>query len=348
MKIENYRFVKNQLAKDRSRDIFAEEIIDSLTPPCSDREKRHIAEMINAEANQLGAAYRQEKLAPLGAVKAEKDYLDARVREQGDRLKEAEQEFADKRASRGSLIVFTFLSLCLVVCLVAEASLTRNTLPYILDVKRNSFEGWMLALVTVAAVGTLEIVIGTLIWNRWHVARSHKSLAVRIAGWLLISCFLLSIGWLNIHTLSAIAPAREEVVKLQRNLDLPEEVKPEPVDWKKIDAAIFWVSMAAAINGALLFLIATKELNTAYWRILLAVLLLRFRQRRLKKKQSRAEARLNTLQDAWEHIDERVHEIIEGYRSRLLIRLDQALKGPHQLRPYLQRVNEILAARINR
>lgn len=163
----------------------------------------------------------------------------------------------------------------------------------------------------------------------------------------MITLFLLSIGWLNIHTLSAIAPAREEVVKAKRNLDLPEEVKPEPVDWKKIDQAIFWVSMAAAINGALLFVIARKELNTAYWRALLAVLLLRFRQRGLKRKQLLAEARLNTLDEALKHIDERVQEVIEAYRSRLLILLEQALRRPHQLRPCLQRASEILAVRIN-
>lgn len=34
MKIENFRLTKDKSAKDESRDVFAEEIIDSLTPPC--------------------------------------------------------------------------------------------------------------------------------------------------------------------------------------------------------------------------------------------------------------------------------------------------------------------------
>jgi hypothetical protein len=117
MKIENFTFAGNRSAREGNREVFAEEIIDSLTPPCSDRLVRRIVEKVNAEANQLGAAYRQEKQAVLEIAKAGKGCLDARVQEQGDRLKEAAQEFAAKRADRGSLIVFAFLSLCLVVCL---------------------------------------------------------------------------------------------------------------------------------------------------------------------------------------------------------------------------------------
>jgi hypothetical protein len=226
---------------------------------------------------------------------------------------------------------------------VADFTPTWNTLPYILEIKKHSIEGILLALAPAVAVAILKVIIGTLVWDRWHAARSHPSRAVRIAGWMLIAVFMLPVGGLTVYTMSIIAPAREEVVKARRNLDLLEGEKPEPVDMKKIDRAILWVSITAAVNGALFFLIGMKELNTAYWRILLAVLFLRSRQRSLKGQQSQAEARLNTLQEAWEHIDERVQEVIDAYRSRLLILLEQALKRPHQLRPYLRRVDETLA-----
>lgn len=295
----------------------------------------------------MGAAYRQEKNAEFEAVRADKNLLDSHAQEHRSRLEKAGQELEAKRANRGSLILAAILLACVVACVFADFTPTWSTLPYILDIRKHSVEGIMLALAPAVAVAILKVVISTLIWDRWRAARSHPSLKVRVAGWALIALFLIPVGGLTIYTVGVIAPAREEVVKARRNLDLPEGAKPEPVDWKKIDRSILWVSITAAINGALFFLIGMNELNTAYWRILLAVLLLRFRQRRLKKKQSRTEARLNTLQDAWEHIDDRVREIIEAYRSRLLIFLEQALRRQHQSRSYLQRVNEILAARIS-
>lgn len=343
MKIEDFKFTRNKSAKKESHEVFAEEIIDSLTPPCSDRELRRIVEKINAEANQVGAAYRQEKLSELEAARADKNIFDAQTQEHGSRLGKAEQELEAKRASRGSLILAVILLACVIACVVADFTPTWNTLPYILEIKKHSIEGVLLALAPAVAVAILKVVIGTLVWDRWHAARSHPSLTVRIAGWVLIAVFMLPVGGLTIYTMSIIAPAREEVVKARRNLDLPEGEKPEPVDMKKIDRAILLVSITAAVNGALFFLIGMKELNTAYWRILLAVLFLRSRQRSLKGQQSQAEARLNTLQEAWEDFDERVQEVVEAYRNRLLILLEQALKRPHQLRPYLRRVNEILA-----
>jgi hypothetical protein len=343
MKIEDFKFARNRSVKQENHEVFAEEIIDSLTPPCSDRELRRIVEKISAEANQVGAAYWQEKQSELEAARADKNLFDAQAQERFSRLEKAERELEAQRASRGSLILAAILLACVVACVVADFTPTWNTLPYVLEIKKHSIEGVLLALAPAVAVAILKVVIGTLVWDRWHAARSHPSLAVRIAGWVLIAIFMLPVGGLTIYTMSIIAPAREEVVKARQNLDLTVGETPEPVDMNKIDRAILWVSITAAVNGALFFLIGMKELNTAYWRSLLAVLFLRSHQRSLKGRQSQAEARLNTLQEAREHIDERVQEVVEAYRSRLLILLERALKRPRHSRPYLQKANEILA-----
>lgn len=342
MKIEGFKIASNRSERKERHALFAEEIIDSLAPPCSDRELRRIVEKINAEGNQVGTAYRQEKLSELESARADKNLLDARAQEYCSRLEKGERELQAMQVSRGSVILAAILLACVIACVVADFAPTWNTLPYVLEIKKYSIEGILLALAPAVAVAILKIVIGTLVWDRWYAARSHPSRAVRIAGWVLIAAFMLPVGGVTIYTMSIIAPAREEVVKARRNLGLMEGEKPEPVDMKKIDRAILWVSITAAVNGALFFLIGMKELNTAYWRILLTVLFLRVRQRSLKEKQLQAGARLNALQEAWEHIDERVQEVIEAYRSRLLILLERALRRPPQLRPYLQRVNEIL------
>jgi hypothetical protein len=329
------------------QELWAEQMIASLQPPCSPRLIDQLVATINAEAARVGSNYRQQKKAELAAAQTDKTAWDTQVEEHRSWYKDVADEYQEKRKDRGSLFLVALLLPCLVACLVAEYSLTLNTLPYILDIRKDSFEAMMLSLITVAAVASLKIVLGLLIWDRWLTARSHTSLWVRIAGWVLLVAFLLPVGAMATYTVYVIAPAREEVVKARRNLELPPDVRPEPVDWEKINRAVLWVSVAAAVNGALFALVIFKELNTGYWRTLGLLGCLRWRRRKLTAGQTQAEKNCQALLDDWQQIDKHVAEISDAHRARLMLRLEQVLKRPPQIRAARERVDEILGVRFS-
>jgi hypothetical protein len=154
-------------------------------------------------------------------------------------------------------------------------------------------------------------------------------------------------GAMATYTVYVIAPAREEVVKARRNLELPPGVQPEPIDWEKINRAVLWVSVAAALNGALFALVIFKELNTAYWRTLGLLWWLRFQRRGLTDGHAQAEKNWQALLDDWQQIDKHVAEVSAAHRSRLLLRLEQVLKRPPQIRTARARVDEILGVRFS-
>jgi hypothetical protein len=319
-----------------------ENLVKTLPVPFSDVEMNCLARMAEIESEQAGERYRQEQKFALEAARADKKRI-AVLLEGNRRLCEETKKLLGP-AWLDALKSFTalFSLLGFTACLVAEFVLTWATLPYILDVDRNSFAGIMLALAPTVATAILKVIFEITVWNVWETARAHRSIRIRILGWLLIVAFLLSVGALTVYMVSVIAPAREEVVKILQEPDPSADQEAQQVDWEKIHRAVFWVSICAAVDGAVFYLIALKDLNIFIHMLRLRSL--RTQRRKLLKEMSDAEAQVKTLEEAWEQIAERTGRVIGHCRERLLLVVEQARRRPHQQRPFRERVDESYAA----
>jgi hypothetical protein len=327
--------------RDSSRQVYLEDLIEILPAPFSEAQVESLSRMAEIESEQAGEAYRQEQQLELETARAAKKRI-AVLLEGNRRLCEETQKFRPAWTDILKCLTGLFSLTAFTACLVAEFVLTWATLPYILDVERSSFAGIMLALAPTAAMAILKVIFEITVWNVWETARVHQSIRVRTLGWLLIVAFLFSVGTLTVYTVSVIAPAREEVVKILQEPDPAAGQEAQEVDWEKIHRAVFWVSICAAVDGAVFYLIAIKELNILVH--LWSLSSLRRKRRELLKESSDAEAQVKTLEEAWEQIAERTGRVAAHCRERLLLLVELARRRPRPAGSFRERVDESYAA----
>jgi hypothetical protein len=331
--------------RDSSRQVYLEDLIEILPASLSEAQVESLTRMAEIESEQAGEAYRQEQQLELETARVAKKRIDVLL-EGNRRLCEERQKFLGPAwADILKCLTGLFSLMAFTACLVAEFVLTWATLPYILDVERSSFAGIMLALAPTAAMAILKVIFEITVWNVWETARAHQSIRIRSLGWLLIVTFLFSIGTLTVYTVSVIAPAREEVVKILQEPGPAAGQEAQEVDWEKIHRAVFWVSICAAVDGAVFYLIAIKELNILVH--LWSLSSLRRKRRELLKESSEAEAQVNTLEEAWEQITERAGRVAAHCRERLFLLIEQARRRPRPAGSFRERVDEYYAGFTN-
>ncbi|MEW6211319.1 MAG: hypothetical protein AB1631_23340 [Acidobacteriota bacterium] len=324
----------------------ARDYIDKIEPPFTQRDVRHAFDLIDTETEQVRDAERASSLSEMEQARNRHGLLAPRVEENRPRLEEAERELEVRKADRGSPTLGTFGYLFFVVCVGAEYSITLSTLPFLLNINRNSGEAHMLALAVVSAMMILKMVIGRLVWEPWEEARTRLGLRHRKVIWAIAVVFLLFVGTMTVYMMSKISVARSEATKALQNANRTDDQPLLEVDLEKVDAAVYVVSICLAINGALLFVIGHTEFRKvlAYLRSLIVCRRLRSRQKKLEEALSNAKTDLAKRCDDWERVDERATLASEHHRNGLIIHLEQSLKRRPARRSNREVIADLLAS----
>jgi hypothetical protein len=358
-------FKTNQRANETSEgQIFAEDLIRVLQPPCGAEEESRIERMIEVEAAQVEEDCRREIHTELEAARRNQMLAAAYHQEHLAALEREKDEVEKAKTIRASFILLVTTVVFFLACMIAEWEITWATLPYILGVKQHSFEGVMLSLAPITGLAILKVVFAFLIWDPWQKVR-EASASPRKTPKIVMALFLIAVGAFTVFTIARLAEARSEIVKLKeltRGEDRilagasEQQQAAAEADRKqkiaavmdKINWAVYVISICLAINGALFFLIFLTEWNRL--RVLLISLLVLFRRSRkhAKSRAELAEAEIDLARKTkdCENIDTTARTRAEHYRARLLLLLEQALKRPPRPRPYRELAAERLAASV--
>jgi len=314
----------------------AGELIRTLVAPVSAAVEKHVRDMINASASLVRELNVQRWFEELEQAKAATQLAHSQVEEIKQHLADSLRELAQSGPANIAKLVVCLL--CWVVCAAGEFAITWSTIPFVLNIPEDSFLGVAVSAVPVAALTVLEWVIARALEEPYQAAVKSVDIAPsprrRMAKGLM-GAFLgiLLVG--NLYTVRLLANAREESATLRRNLERDAGETEEPVNTRIIDQAIIAVSLAVVVDGALLFLLATRDLKNLGRRARARVRVALCRQRLPALEGAYLGARADEAGRAriWDEREARAGVVVEEFRSRHLLELQQILDREPATRP---------------
>jgi hypothetical protein len=326
--------------------ISAENAVNQINPPFTEREQRYAQHLIETETAQVKEADRQNSLADLHAKEKETASLEMMLEAIGPQIEQATSRLERLATDGGSPFLGLVCYLCLLTCIFAEYSISLSTLSFVLDINRNTHEAQMLALSVVSAMMILKIVVARLIWDPWEKARTQTGLGGKRVRQAIGAVFLLFVGLMTTFMVTRISYARQEATKVLIGSSLAGGKTAPVVDQKKIDAAVYAISICMAINGALFFVIGHTEMKKAviYHRSLTAYRHLLSRQSQLEEALALSKRALAIYLDDWQRITERSNLAAAHYRTRLMLLLEQALKRRPPRRTNREMIDDLLGS----
>jgi hypothetical protein len=258
----------------------AEEVLRSQDYPLSDRGRAHAEAFIEADVAMVQHAVQRRKREERGQAQAAVTDVQAQRTAHAPRVTAAEALYA--ASPTGSWILAVLFTPFFLACLGMEFILSWVTLPLLFGVARTSALGIMLGLGPTSAVAVLKVVIARLVEEPYQQLRGAMATSRlhRVAIVTVMVLFAVALGVFNVYTLVVQADVREAVAKAERIL------RTSPDDYVPIDShdAVVAVSVAAAVDGAIFFLLAWNEAQL--WR----------RRRTARAQLDRARARAQALE----------------------------------------------------
>jgi hypothetical protein len=256
----------------------AERVIRSQGFPLRDHGRAHVEAFIEADVAMVQQAVQRRK----HEIRAQAHAALANLRSQQSthvpQVAAAEAQCAASPA--GSWVLAVLLTPFCLACLGMEFVLSWVTLPLLFGVERTDMLGIMLGLGPTGAVAVLKVVIARLVEEPYQRLRGARTTSrphqVAVVGALVL--FAVALFSFNLYTLVLQADVREAIANAERTL------RTSPSDYQPIDSrdAVVAVSVAAAVDGAIFFLLAWNE--GQLWRRR------RTAHRQLARARERAEA----------------------------------------------------------
>lgn len=198
-------------------------------------------------------------------------------------LKHAEAEHNLKALPDPSLIRFLLSKGGFITCFLAEFALTYLTLPFLFDLKQNSFLALMLSLAPATGLIVLDVIVERFIGQSGQALRADANLPAwqkraHIAG---MTLFFVVMAFLNVYMVLLLAGVREESVHLQEVLlQSSFETEPPQVDRNLLRKAVIVLSLTITMDAALFLVVGLehwRRLRT-YWKARALVFKLRSEQ----------------------------------------------------------------------
>ncbi len=272
----------------------------------------------DAECGQLARSVSERVSSDLHSAESAAELAGKRLEDGETVLVNAEQRL-QTGSSGDSWVKVLLWSACTLACFSAEFVLTWTALCFVLDVPRMTVLGILLGLAPPCGLAVLEVSLARLFEEPWQSLRSAPGSRRRLGANLAMAVLLglLSVG--NGATLIHLAKAREEAIKIQRDLGSQEDTPAEPqkYDQAAIDRAILWISVCVCVDGSVFLLLALAEgLRLRDRKRLQAALeVARATRRNLESEYAAAQARLKDCTEASHHANEDAALTADRYRA---------------------------------
>jgi hypothetical protein len=296
----------------------AASIIAAAKLPFSKESASAVVEVLEAECGQMAQSVSRRAYSELHSAGAEAELLEKRLRESEAALAEADN-LARSAPAGGSRINVLIWSLCSLACFAAEFVLTWTALCFVLDVPRMTVLGVLLGLAPPCGLAILEVCLARLFEEPWQRLRSAAASTRRLLTNVAMIALLVGLALGNGFTIVHLAKAREEAIKIQRDVQSDETTPALPATFgqKTIDTAVLWISVCVCVDGSVFLLLALAQsaLLRDRRRLNAALDAARADRSRLEKERAAAASRLKNAGEAWSAADEEAALVAERYRA---------------------------------
>jgi hypothetical protein len=296
----------------------AASLIVAAKGPFSEESSTAVLEVLEAECGQLARSVSEKAYSEHHSAESAADLA-------GKRLKEGEAALADAEdrartvPSGGSWIKTLIWSFCSVACFAAEFVLTWTALCFVLDVPRMTVLGVLLGLAPPCGLAVLEVFLARLFEEPWQRLRTAPASARRLGTNLAMAALLAVLALGNGMTIVHLAKAREEAIKIQRDVlnEQDPPVTPVKFDQEAIDRAILWISVCVCVDGSVFLLLALAQgaLLRDRSRMNAALAAARNARRNLEAELAAAGSRLKDCTEALREADQDAALAAERYRA---------------------------------
>jgi hypothetical protein len=265
-------------------DKAVEDVIRSHDFPLSEQARRHLDDLIESVVEMVKSAVLRRKREERSHAHADVTLAHTERAVHGRQLAAFETRYA--ACPKGSWVLAALLTPFFVACLGMEFILSWVTLPLLFGVDRYSALGIMLGVGPTSAVAVLKIFIARIVEDPYQRLRMAmvQSRVQQFGVLAVVVLFASMLSAYNIYALVLQADVREAVAKAAHHLRAGTSTTVyQPIDSRD---AVVAVSVAAAVDGAIFFIVAWNEIHM--WR----------RRRTARQRLERAQARAKELERA--------------------------------------------------
>jgi hypothetical protein len=296
----------------------AASLIEAAKAPICEEASAAVLEVLDAECGQLSRSVSEKAYSGFHSAEAAADLAGKRLQESVAALADAEESLRNAPA-RGSWVKALIWSLCGIACFSAEFVLTWTALCFVLDVPRMTILGVLLGLAPPCGVAVLEVFLARLFEEPWQRLRSAPASPRRLGTNLAMTALLAGLALGNGLTIVHLAKAREEAIRIQRDV-LSEQAPPAaPVkfDQTAIDRAILWISVCVCVDGSVFLLLALAQgaLLRDRSRLNVTLAAARTARRNMENELAAAGSRLKDCAEAWREADQDAGLAADRYRA---------------------------------
>ncbi len=245
---------------ERIRLNSAASLIDAASAPFSDQSDAAVRGVVDAECGQLARSVPERACAELHAAEAAAELAAKRLADSEATVSRAGENLQTGPAG-GSWIKVVLWLVCTVACFAAEFVLTWTALCFVLDIPRMTVLGVLLGLAPPCGLAVLEVALARLFEEPWQRLRSAPASRRRWAANISMGLLLGALAVGNGATLVHLAKAREEAIKIQRDLTSDDSSPEQPGKFYQaaIDRAILWIGVCVCVDGSVFLLLALAE-----------------------------------------------------------------------------------------
>lgn len=245
---------------ERVRLNSAPSLIEAARAPFCEHSCAAVHEVIEAECGQLARSVPERVSYELHAAEAAAKLAEKHLADSETILANAEERLRSATAGGSRIRVVLWLA-CTLACFGAEFVLTWTALCFVLDIPRMSVLGVLLGLAPPCGLAVIEVVLARLFEEPWQRLRSAAAPQQRWPVNIAMGALLVMLALGNGVTLVHLAKAREEAIKLQRDLtsDASSPAEDGKFDQATIDRAILWIGVCVCVDGSVFLLLALAE-----------------------------------------------------------------------------------------
>lgn len=245
---------------ERIRLNSAASLIDAASAPLSDQPDSAVREVVDAECGQLARSVPERTSTELHAAEAASELAAKRLTDSEATVSRTEESLRSGPTG-GSWVKVVLWMVCTVACFAAEFVLTWTALCFVLDIPRMTVLGVLLGLAPPCGLAVLEVSLARLFEEPWQKMRSEPASKRRWAANIAMGLLLGALAVGNGATLVHLAKAREEAIKIQRDLTSDDSTPEQPgkFDQAAIDRAILWIGVCVCVDGSVFLLLALAE-----------------------------------------------------------------------------------------
>ncbi len=296
----------------------AASLIAAAKVPFSDETRSAVLEVLEAECGQVARSVAETKYSELHLAESAAAHLKKRLEAAEAALAEAEERLR-RLPESGSWVKVFIWSLCSLACFSAEFVLTWTSLCFVLDVPKVSVLGVLLGLAPPCGLAVLEVFLARIFEEPWQRLRKAPLSGRRFWSNVSMAALLLSLALGNGLTIVHLAKAREEAIKIQRNVQSQEDDPATPVkfDQAAIDRAVLWISLCVCVDGSLFLLLALAQgaCLRERRRTEVSLAVTQGKRETLETDFAAAEARVKNSAEAWETAAQAAALAADRYRA---------------------------------